>query len=217
MENFENPESYEEFTLPEKWVIELNSRVKQWIREEFKTNYYDDKKNHFFHFPNLENGIGFFERNHTSSIMRKGYTKITPEQFELFLKTRKMNKEIKAFKLIKKYPGCNKPLGYVEPYTTGEFLEYPEFWEPIYRESEKTIVVGDKKIKVVIGKKRIIVDEMKVDIALFKNILWEMGRIKTLHQHQSPWPLHYPMIKIGCTLLSEDEIELIIKTYEMFN
>jgi len=37
-----------------------------------------------------------------------------------------------GFKLIKTYPGCNKPLGYVEPYTTGEFFKYPEFWMPQY-------------------------------------------------------------------------------------
>jgi hypothetical protein len=41
------------------------------------------------------------------------------------------NNNVKGFILKKQYPGCNKPLGYFEPYTTGEFLNYPDFWEPV--------------------------------------------------------------------------------------
>lgn len=37
----------------------------------------------------------------------------------------------KAYRLIKEYPG-SKPLGYIEPYTTGELSKYPEHWQPIY-------------------------------------------------------------------------------------
>lgn len=45
-----------------------------------------------------------------------------------------MNKQnVVGFILKKKYPGCNKPLGYFEPFTTGEFLKFPEYWEPIYK------------------------------------------------------------------------------------
>lgn len=42
-----------------------------------------------------------------------------------------MTRKIKAYKLIKEYPG-SKRIGYIEEYTTGEFSKYPEFWEPIY-------------------------------------------------------------------------------------
>jgi hypothetical protein len=41
-------------------------------------------------------------------------------------------RKIKAFELIKKYPNWNKPLGHQEPYTSGDFLNYPDFWKPIY-------------------------------------------------------------------------------------
>lgn len=37
-----------------------------------------------------------------------------------------------GFILIKKYPRCKKPLGYFEPYTTGEFLNYPDNWKPVF-------------------------------------------------------------------------------------
>lgn len=52
-------------------------------------------------------------------------------------------KDIKAFILIRKYPGCNKPIGYIEPNTTGEFIKYPEIWEPIFTKR----FIRDNKIK----------------------------------------------------------------------
>lgn len=44
-------------------------------------------------------------------------------------------KKIKGFILIREYPGCGKKVGDFEPYTTGEFLKYPEIWEPVYTKS----------------------------------------------------------------------------------
>jgi uncharacterized protein YcsI (UPF0317 family) len=38
----------------------------------------------------------------------------------------------KGFVLIMEYPKCNKKVGAFEPYTSGEFLNYPKFWKPIY-------------------------------------------------------------------------------------
>lgn len=40
--------------------------------------------------------------------------------------------EIKGYKLLQKYPGCNKEVGDFEPYTTGDFSNYPNIWEPVY-------------------------------------------------------------------------------------
>jgi hypothetical protein len=44
-----------------------------------------------------------------------------------------MSKSIyKGFILIREYPGCNKRVGDFEPYTSGNFLRYPEIWKPVY-------------------------------------------------------------------------------------
>lgn len=43
-----------------------------------------------------------------------------------------MKNPCKHFILIKEYPN-SKPLGAIEPYTTGEFSNHPEFWKPIYQ------------------------------------------------------------------------------------
>lgn len=44
------------------------------------------------------------------------------------------NKEKKCigFILLKRYPGCRRSVGSFEPFTTGEFLQYPEIWQPVY-------------------------------------------------------------------------------------
>lgn len=44
-----------------------------------------------------------------------------------------MSEDCIGFILIKQYPNCRKPLGYFEPFTTGEFLKYSEFWKPVYK------------------------------------------------------------------------------------
>lgn len=40
----------------------------------------------------------------------------------------------KGFKLIRNYPGSRREVGDFEPYTSGEFLKYPEIWEPVYHD-----------------------------------------------------------------------------------
>lgn len=38
-----------------------------------------------------------------------------------------------GFILIRTYPGCIRKVGAFEPFTTGEFLQYPGVWHPIYK------------------------------------------------------------------------------------
>lgn len=38
-----------------------------------------------------------------------------------------------GFMLKLEYPNCTKKKGDTVPYTTGEFLHYPEIWEPVYK------------------------------------------------------------------------------------
>lgn len=45
--------------------------------------------------------------------------------------TMEKKQSIKGFILVREYPGSPK-IGYFEPYTTGEFSEYPEYWKPIF-------------------------------------------------------------------------------------
>ena len=54
--------------------------------------------------------------------------------------------EIKGYRLIKTYPGYERPIGTFEPYTTGQFSNYPYLWEPVYWED----VIRDRKIKKIL-------------------------------------------------------------------
>lgn len=66
-----------------------------------------------------------------------------PQYQELSLKDllELYTKKVTGYKLIKKYPSVeNLSLGHIEPYTTGLYGKYPEFWEPEY---EEIFNVGD--------------------------------------------------------------------------
>ncbi len=52
-------------------------------------------------------------------------------------------KNEKGFILIKEYPGSPK-LGTFEPYTTGLYLKYPQFWKPVAMEKEANIQTYEK-------------------------------------------------------------------------
>lgn len=54
-------------------------------------------------------------------------------------------KKITGYQLIKQYPGCSKPIGTYEPFTTGEYSKWPEFWKPVY---ESDIEIGGYKAEV---------------------------------------------------------------------
>lgn len=43
-----------------------------------------------------------------------------------------MKNKILGFILIREYPGCSRKVGYFEKYSTGDFLNYPEIWQPVY-------------------------------------------------------------------------------------
>jgi len=47
---------------------------------------------------------------------------------------KKMNtiKKLIGFTLLIEYPNCRKKIGDFEPLTTGQFLQYPLIWKPIY-------------------------------------------------------------------------------------
>lgn len=55
------------------------------------------------------------------------------------------DKKIVGYRLIKQYPGCIYPIGTYEPFTTGEYSKWPEFWEPVY---DYNIQIGEYKAEV---------------------------------------------------------------------
>ena len=52
----------------------------------------------------------------------------------------------KGFILIAEYPGCNRRKGSFEPYTSGEFLKYPDVWKPVLHDD----VARDEKIAKIL-------------------------------------------------------------------
>lgn len=54
----------------------------------------------------------------------------------------------KGFKLIRKYPGCFKEIGDFEPYTSGDFLKYPEIWLPVLHDD----IARDNKINKILDE-----------------------------------------------------------------
>lgn len=61
---------------------------------------------------------------------------------QLITKTNNAMTERKCtgFVLLKEYPGCKTKKGSFEPFTTGEFLKYPDVWEPVYNKLGETKV-----------------------------------------------------------------------------
>jgi len=48
----------------------------------------------------------------------------------------------RGFILIAEYPGCRRKKGDFEPYTSGEFLNYPDVWKPVLHDD----VARDEKL-----------------------------------------------------------------------
>lgn len=57
--------------------------------------------------------------------------------------------DIKGFILMIEYPGCSKRVGYYEKCTSGEFLNYPAIWKPVFKKR----YLRDVKIKEILNKK----------------------------------------------------------------
>lgn len=52
----------------------------------------------------------------------------------------------KGFILLIEYPGCRRRVGDFEPLTSGEFLNYPQIWEPVYHHD----ILRDMKIDTIL-------------------------------------------------------------------
>ena len=54
-----------------------------------------------------------------------------------------------GFILLIEYPGCNRKVGDFEKYTTGDFLNYPKIWKPVYTKK----YMRDEKIETILDGK----------------------------------------------------------------
>jgi hypothetical protein len=54
--------------------------------------------------------------------------------------------DIKGYILIREYPNCNRRKGDFEPYTSGQFSNYPEIWQPVYHKE----YIRDQKLKKIL-------------------------------------------------------------------
>jgi hypothetical protein len=89
--------------------------------------------------------------------------------------------------------------------------------EEIKSVQTKTLVLGDKKIKVEISRGEIWAENRKLSIELVNEALTLMSLETALHNNNTGWTITFPSIKIGCTVLSLDEVKLIKKTYKELN
>ena len=65
-----------------KLATKLTPAIKAWIKEEFKSDFYnDDSEESFFHFPNYRNCNGFKVHDHLSSEIEKDYTEVSEQEF----------------------------------------------------------------------------------------------------------------------------------------
>lgn len=65
-----------------KLATRLTPAIKAWIKEEFKSYFYNgDSEESFFHFPNCTTCNGFKEHDHLSSEIEKDYTLVSEQEF----------------------------------------------------------------------------------------------------------------------------------------
>lgn len=64
------------------------------------------------------------------------------------MSTKKRHELYKGFILIRDYPGNRRKIGDFEPYTSGDFLRYPEIWSPVLHDD----IARDNKINDILDE-----------------------------------------------------------------
>lgn len=85
--------------------------------------------------------------------------------------------------------------------------------EEIKSVQTKTITIGDKRILFTISKGKIVADGTEFSVQDWKHIKSIMLIQSNLHQYS----VIFPTVKVGCTTITLDEINLIIDTYNKLN
>lgn len=229
----------DEFTVPKQWHIHVKTPeqakiVGRWFdQSEFTTpnspNFYEN-----------DCRLGIWGGVSAGNVYGNDYgTRITYEQFEKYIlkqNNKQNNMEIIGYKApiaIGSYPkgelyiqhSGNEDL-YIPDSTKNTsnkaFYSIPkeivEMWEPVYKETSKTLVLGTSRIKVVISKGKIDVDNGNIiDIVQFK-FLYQALTNTEMKGSSRPYDVSFPKgVKIGCSEFEVSEIKLIIDTYNELN
>ncbi len=115
-----------------------------------------------------------------------------------------------GFNLKKLYPGCKHKVGQFERLTTGEFLRWPDFWEPKY-EQPKTIVThdGGKTFELVQVKMGFNYGQNFISIDWLKDIL-----LNSRYDELNGWDISFTHVSIGCKHnIHLDEIKKLVDKY----
>jgi hypothetical protein len=228
----------DEFVIPKQWHINVTTKeqakvVGRWFdQSEFACsqtpNFYE-----------RECDLGIYGGASAGNVYgnRVG-TEITFEQFEKYiLKQNNMKKEIIGYKSPMQIGPKPKGTVYVVTGGTGDLYnarfstssiytvpkEIVETWEPVYKEDQtKTLVLGTSRIKVVISKAKINVDNGNViEFDSLKKVydLMVGGNDRRLNiiGTSTDYSVSFPKVKIGCSEFEASEINIIIDAYNELN
>lgn len=125
----------------------------------------------------------------------------------------KVTRVCTGFILEKLYPGCRRKIGDFEPYTTGEFLKWTEFWKPMYKDLTIRHTVthdGGKKFEVTLGEDCFMYENYHVSIVMLNEIV-----ARSNYGRLNSWETTYPAVDFGCK--KGIPISEIRKLVELFN
>jgi hypothetical protein len=229
-----------EFIVPKQWHINVKTPeqakvVGRWFDQ---SEFADPSLPNFYE--NDYNRLGIYGGVRAGDVYGNQVgTRITYEQFEKYIlkqNNKQNNMEIIGYKSPMKIGSYPKGELYVQ-YSSNEDLYIPdstkdmgseafysipkeivEMWEPVYKETSKTLVLGTSKIKVVISKGKIDVDNGNIiDIVQFKFLYQALTNTEMKGSSRSYDVLFPKGVKIGCSEFEVSEIKLIIDTYNELN
>jgi len=232
----------DEFTVPKQWHINVKTPeqakvVGRWFDQ---SEFADPSLPNFYE--NDYNRLGIYGGVRAGDVYGNQVgTRITYEQFEKYIlkqNNKQNNMEIIGYKAPMKIGIHAKGELYIQYSSNGDLYipdstknstnkafysipkEIVEMWEPVYKETSKTLVLGTSRIKIVISKDKIDVDngnEIKFD-SLNEVYRVMSGRSLTVVGRPTDYTVSFPKgVKIGCSEFEVSEIKLIIDTYNELN
>lgn len=206
--NFFLEKDLEFYELPENWCVQgtENPIIIDLIEKKYNQNFVFYKDYYYYN-----NNFGKIDYSESKP---KGHILFTENELIHYLNKDKIMSII-SFKLIKKYPGCKHELGYIEPYTTGEYVDYPEFWEPQYKQIYNKVSIGNKDKVANVYKDYIIYDDIKIEFSTIEEIIKPFINYSKIIGG-SNYELSFPdyTISIGCTSFTKNDIDKIFKSRE---
>lgn len=221
------------FKLPEKWCIQITKENREIVKDYFQNKLYTDRDvslGYFYHYPALRP-----PRGHALNTKNPNYIEITFEQFKKYVlkQDKNMEKKIIGYNIKKEYMGkegyiakaldthCGTIDKYWMPSVGGVYenavnLGVLNTWfEPVFAESTKTLVLGSSKVAIKLGKNFAEVDGDKFSMYHLRLLLHphseRIDRSQATYYNVTLLDARY---KIGCSDFTLEEIKLIINTYD---